>query len=137
MVSYQVAAEERCMASKSTVVLYRPVGQSELDAIRASDRQAFPPRESGQQMFCPLLTEEDAIRIARDWNAHDARCGYAGYVVKFRVSSAHLKRFEVNALGRKDGREHWIPSKDLGDFNSHIVGPIEVIHEFHRKKSGR
>ena len=125
------------MASKSTVVLYRPVGQSELDAIRISDWKAFPPRESRQQMFCPLLAEQDAVRIARDWIAHDARYGYAGYVVKFRVSSTHLKRFEVNAMGRKDAREHWVPSKDLGDFNDHIVGRIEVIHEFRGEKSAR
>lgn len=32
------------------------------------------------------------------------------------------------------GREHeelWVPAEDLGEFNRHIVGAIEVVAEFH------
>ena len=133
MLWYCVEAEARTMKAKSKTVLYRPVDRRELDAIRKSGWRAFPPRDSSQRMFCPLLSEEDAVRIARDWTARDARCGYAGYVVRFAVSDEHLKQFEVNALGTKDSREHWVPSKDLAEFNRHIVGPIEVVHEFHGK----
>jgi hypothetical protein len=27
--------------------------------------------------------------------------------------------------------EYWIPAEDLADFNAAMVGPIEVIAEFH------
>ncbi len=123
------------MPAKSTIELYRPVGQSELEAIRAADWRAFPPRESTQQMFCPLLSEEDAVRIARDWNTRDPRCGCVGYVVRFLVKAAYLKRFEVNVFGTAATREHWVPAKDLADFNSHIEGPIELIAKFHPPSS--
>ena len=123
------------MPAPSTIELYRPVGRSELDAIRACDWSAFPPRESTQPMFCPLLSEQDAVRIARDWNTRDPRCGCVGYVVLFRVKAVYLKGFEVNAFGTAAGREHWVPAKDLADFNSHIDGPIQLIHEFHPPSS--
>jgi len=29
------------------------------------------------------------------------------------------------------GNRAWIPAEDLEAFNAHIVGLIEVIHEFH------
>jgi hypothetical protein len=117
------------MAEDQTTVLYRPVGETELRAIESSGWRAFPPRESPPQMFCPLESEQDAVRIARDWNTRDARSGFAGYVVRFRVRSVALKRFEVRAIG--DAREHWIPAGDLAEFNRSIVGKIERVHEFH------
>ena len=45
--------------------LWRPVGQSELDLIRDSGWQAFPPRLEGQPIFYPVLNEGYAIQIAR------------------------------------------------------------------------
>ena len=52
-----------------TSILYRPVGTEELDLIRASGFSAFPPRLPEQPIFYPVLTEEYAVQIARDWNA--------------------------------------------------------------------
>ena len=63
------------------VTLYRPVGQKELDLIRDSGFQAFPPRLPHQPIFYPVLNEEYAIQIARDWNTRDERSGYAGFVL--------------------------------------------------------
>jgi hypothetical protein len=37
--------------------LYRPVGQFELDLIRASQLRQFPPRLPEQPIFYPVLTE--------------------------------------------------------------------------------
>jgi len=52
-----------------TTVLFRPVGQKELDLIRESDFTAFPPRLPEQPIFYPVLNEHYATQIAREWNA--------------------------------------------------------------------
>ena len=53
---------------KQTTVLFRPVGEDELRLIAASGYQSFPPRLPGQPIFYPVLNEEYATQIARDWN---------------------------------------------------------------------
>jgi hypothetical protein len=115
----------------ATVTLYRPVGQVELDLIRASGFRAFPPRLPSQPIFYPVLNEAYAAQIARDWNTRDAASGFVGYVTRFRVRADHLARYEVRTVGR--GRlheEYWIPAEELDDFNAQIVGEIEVVAEF-------
>ena len=58
-----------------TTVLFRPVGRKERDLIRESDFTAFPPRLPEQPIFYPVLNEEYAIQIARDWNAKHGESG--------------------------------------------------------------
>ena len=48
--------------------LYRPVGLKEWQLIEGADYRAFPPRLSWQPIFYPVLAENYATRIARDWN---------------------------------------------------------------------
>jgi hypothetical protein len=55
----------------SLTTLYRPVGRKELELIRASGFRAFPHRLPHQPFFYPVLTEEYAVQIARDWNTKD------------------------------------------------------------------
>lgn len=74
------------MNGKQTVTLFRPVGQQELDLIQASGWKEFPPRLYWQPIFYPVLTEEYAIMIARDWNTKDPNSGYVGYVLQFTSS---------------------------------------------------
>ena len=50
----------------NTPSLYRPVGLTELELVRAADWLAFPPRLPHQPIFYPVLEEEYAIQIARD-----------------------------------------------------------------------
>jgi hypothetical protein len=73
-----------------TVELFRPVGQAELDLIEATGWRAFPPRLPHQPIFYPVLTNEYATRIARDWNTRDAASGYAGHVLRFAVAAEAL-----------------------------------------------
>lgn len=113
-----------------TVTLYRPVGPRELELIRESGYHAFPPRLPSQSIFYPVLTEEYAIQIARDWNAKDPSTGYRGYVNRFRVRASFLGGYAVHTVGSKVHREYWIPAEDLPAFNANIVGLIEVTHEF-------
>ena len=113
------------------IVLYRPVGQKELDLIRESGLRAFPPRLPHQPIFYPVLNAEYAVQIARDWNTVDAASGYAGYVTRFRVRRAFLDGYEVRTVGGRTHQEYWNPAEQLGAFNENIVGLIEVIAEFH------
>ena len=115
-----------------TTVLFRPVGAKELDLIRESEFTAFPPRLLEQPIFYPILNEEYAVQIARDWNAkHDG----VGYVTRFRVRNEYLSRYEVQTVGSSLHREYWIPADDLASFNDNIVGKIELVAEFRRKES--
>tara|TARA_R110001592_G_scaffold316202_2_gene592537 strand:+ start:43177 stop:43560 length:384 start_codon:yes stop_codon:yes gene_type:complete len=118
------------MNGKQTVTLFRPVGQQELDLIQASGWREFPPRLYWQPIFYPVLTEEYAIMIARDWNTKDPNSGYVGYVLQFDVEFDYLSRYEPQEAGGRDLKEYWIPSEDLQEFNQHITGTIDVIHEF-------
>jgi hypothetical protein len=118
------------MADRETVTLFRPAGPKELALIRESGFRAFPPRLPEQPIFYPVLNEEYAAQIARDWNAKDPSTGYRGYVTRFRVRTAYLQRYEVCTVGSRVHQEYWIPAEDLPEFNRNIVGPIEVVAEF-------
>jgi|SRR5689334_8048434 len=115
----------------TTTTLYRPVGQAELALIAAAGYRAFPARLAHQPIFYPVLTEAYAVEIARDWNTEDAVSGYAGYVTRFVVDAAFLARYPVQTVGARRHQELWVPAEDLTEFNRHIVGPIEIIAEFH------
>jgi hypothetical protein len=112
------------------ITLYRPVGQAEMDLIRAGRFREFPPRLPEQPIFYPVLTEEYATQIARDWNTKDERSGFAGYVLRFRVRSDFLQKYDVHVVGSSGHREYWIPAEDLPALNANIVGEIGVVSEF-------
>ena len=113
-----------------TTILFRPVGQKELDLVRESGWTAFPPRLPFQPIFYPVLNEEYATQIARDWNTKDPASGYAGFVTRFHVRTAFLGKYEVRTVGGSIHQEYWIPAEELEEFNRNIVGPIEVVAEF-------
>ena len=116
--------------------LYRPVGQVEMDRIRASRFREFPPRLPEQPIFYPVLTESYATKIARDWNTKDERSGFVGYVLRFRVRAEFLRKYEVHVVGNGSHREYWIPAGDLARFNENIVGDIEIVSEFRADERG-
>lgn len=113
---------------KDGVTLYRPVGPKELELIAASGWRRFPPRLLEQPIFYPVLNEEYARQIARDWNVRESG---AGYVTRFRVDGAFAARYPVQVVGRASvHQELWVPTEDLEEFNARIVGLIELIAEF-------
>ena len=67
-----------------TITLFRPVGKTELDLIEESGFTKFPPRLPEQPIFYPVLNEEYAMQIARDWNAK-YNADRIGFVTKFEV----------------------------------------------------
>ncbi|MBV9850301.1 MAG: hypothetical protein JO250_11550 [Armatimonadetes bacterium] len=118
------------MSEDNTVTLYRPVGQKERDLIAASSFRAFPPRLSWQPIFYPVLSEDYAVQIARDWNTKDAASDYVGYVTRFHVRADYLRAYPVQTVGSSEHQEYWIPAEELDTFNQNVIGPIEVIAEF-------
>lgn len=116
-----------------TSVLFRPVGPEELALIAASGYREFPPRLPEQPIFYPVLNEEYARQIARDWNV---KASGAGYVTRFQVASDFLERYPEQVVGASEHRELWIPAEDLSELNRRIVGLIEVIAEFHPESHG-
>ncbi|WP_307277386.1 ADP-ribosylation/crystallin J1 [Labrys wisconsinensis] len=110
-----------------TITLWRPVGPEELALIRAAGMRAFPPRLPEQPIFYPVLSEDYAISIARDWNVPASG---AGYVTRFAVRRDFLDAYAVQEAGSRDLREYWIPAEDLPAFNAALVGPIEITKQF-------
>ncbi len=87
------------MNADELTILYRPVGQKELDLIAQDQFRSFPPRLEWQPIFYPVLNEEYATFIAREWNTKDAVSGFVGYVLRFTVRSEYLAQFEVQKVG--------------------------------------
>lgn len=110
-----------------TITLWRPVGPAELALIHQSGMRSFPPRLPDQPIFYPVLSEDYAIRIARDWNVPQSG---AGFVTRFAVRREFLEQYDVQDAGGRALREYWIPAEELEAFNAAIVGPIEVVKEF-------
>ena len=89
--------------------------------------RAFPPRLPEQPIFYPVLTEDYAIKIARDWNV---KASGVGYVTRFRVRRDFLDAYEVQDAGGPRHKEYWIPAEDIAVFNAAIIGGIEITAEF-------
>lgn len=51
-------------------------------------------------------------------------------MTRFEVDSAFLRRYPVQRAGGRTILELWVPAGELSEFNAHIVGGIEVVHEF-------
>ncbi|KDN81990.1 hypothetical protein [Kitasatospora cheerisanensis] len=111
----------------TTTTLWRPTGPTELALVAASGWRAWPPRLPEQPIFYPVLNEDYAIRIARDWNVPASG---AGYVTRFEVETAFLSRYPVQQAGGETILELWVPAEELNEFNRHLVGEIELVHEF-------
>ncbi len=112
-----------------TKTLYRPVGLKEMKLIHLSGMRAFPPRLPEQPIFYPVLNQPYAEQIARDWNTQPGTSGY-GFVLRFEVDAGYLGKFETQVVGGREHAELWIPAEELGEFNRHITGPIEVVQVF-------
>lgn len=114
-----------------TTTLYRPVGPRELALIEESGWKKFPKRLTEQPIFYPVMNEEYAAQIARDWNVPASG---SGYVTRFDVDAVYLQKFEVQNVGGVIHNELWVPAEELEEFNDHIIGLIEVTQSFFPEK---
>ena len=110
-----------------TITLWRPVGPKELALIQQTGMRAFPPRLPEQPIFYPVLTEEYAVKIARDWNVPASG---SGFVTRFQIKRTFIDLYEVKEAGGRSHSEYSIPAEDLNAFNAAIIGMIEVVHSF-------
>ena len=115
------------MPQNDLTTLYRPVGPKELALIKQSGWKKFPPRLPEQPIFYPVMNEDYAVQIARDWNVPASG---SGYVTKFNVKTDYLQKFTVQNVGGDLHNELWVPAEELEEFNSNIVGLIEVTQTF-------
>jgi hypothetical protein len=109
------------------IVLYRPTGPAEWALVQASGCKRWPPRLPEQPIFYPVMNEQYAIEIARDWNVPASG---VGYVTRFSVQRDFMRRYDIHQVGAAHHTEWWVPAEDLEQLNDHITGLIEVIHEF-------
>lgn len=109
------------------VTLWRPVGPEELKLIEQSGMRAFPSRLPEQPIFYPVLTEDYAIKIARDWNV---KASGSGFVTRFDVLKSFLDNYDVQEAGGRAHLEYWIPAEEMKAFNEAIVGRTEVTKQF-------
>ncbi|MCP2341878.1 hypothetical protein [Actinomadura rupiterrae] len=108
------------MTFKPTTTLCRPTSPKELEFVRASGRRAWgPPRLPEQPIFYPVLNEEYAIKIARNWNAAHDGADYAS-----------LARNPVQQPGGRTIQEPWAPAEDPAELNTRITDPIDLVQEF-------
>lgn len=117
--------------TKSTKTLYRPVGLKELQLIIESDWRKFPPRLDWQPIFYPVLNQDYAEQIARDWNTKDKASDYTGFVTAFDVDAEYLSQFEEHIVGGSRHRELWVPAEELDNFNQHIADKIRLVARFY------
>ncbi|WP_221323280.1 hypothetical protein [Actinoplanes sp. L3-i22] len=110
-----------------TLTLWRPTGPAELELVRASGWRRWPARLPDQPIFYPVLNEDYAVRIARDWNVPASG---VGFVTRFEVDAEFAARYPVRQAGGDTILELWVPAEELEEFNDHIVGTIEVVREF-------
>ena len=115
------------MSEDEFVVLWRPTGPEELRLVEESGSTRWPPRLPEQPIFYPVLNEDYAIRIARDWNV---KASGVGYVMRFSVRKSFLDKYEVHQVGGETILEYWIPAEHLDEFNDNIVGTIEQVAKF-------
>jgi hypothetical protein len=107
------------------MILYRPIGHRELEALYDLGMRAFPPRLPDQPIFYPVLNPAYAREIAEGWNAKSDT--FAGYVTRFSIDDEYVARFERHVVGAARHEELWVPAEQLAEFNAHLVGHIEII----------
>jgi nicotinamidase/pyrazinamidase len=112
------------------MTLFRPVGPKELELIHENGWTAYPPRLPEQPIFYPVLNEEYADEIAREWNLKESG---AGFVTRFKLPRQVVDRYPSRIVGGKRHAELWIPSEHLESVNQHIIGNIELVRTYRKE----
>lgn len=98
-----------------------------LEAIRVRSWKSFPPLQEEEAAFYPAISQLFALQKAQDWTLPDwGEC----YVTQFRIAAGYVRNFEVQTLSGEVHEELWVPAEELENFNSNIVGKIQVLKAF-------
>lgn len=109
-----------------TTTLWHPAGPDEIDHIRASGWRQWPPVPHERLYFYPILNESFAISGARHWNSLGTG---VKYVLRLYTETDFIRRYSTRSFGGSAAPMLWVPVEDMHEFNAHIVGLIEVVHE--------
>lgn len=112
------------------VTLFRPVGSDELQLIVSSAMKCFPPRLFWQPIFYPVLNIEYASEIAEKWNMGEPDSDQAGFVTAFEIPESYFVQFQVQTVGLAHHQELWVPSEQLIEFNTCIIGDIRLVRSY-------
>src|SRR5687768_345643 len=113
------------------VTLYRPVGQKEHELVKESGYKKFPPRLEWQPIFYPVMNQQYAEQIAKQWNTEDE---FSGYVLAFDLPEEYVQKYPVQNVGGEIHNELWVPADELEAFNDNILGLIRVVEAFFGEK---
>jgi hypothetical protein len=80
--------------------LWRPTGPDELALVEASGWRRWPPRLPEQPIFYPVLNEDYATMIARDWNVKQSERGTSA---GSRFGRSSLERPSIGSLEAAGG----------------------------------
>lgn len=116
------------------MILWRPVGQAELKLIEKSGWQAFPTRLVEQPVFYPDLNFPHAEQLAFDWDSKTNSHEDGGFVTEFEVDDTYLARFQAETGKINNHSELWVPADKLAEFNTHIIGKIDVVATYRREE---
>jgi hypothetical protein len=97
--------------------------------------EAFPCRLPEQPIFYPVLSEDYAIKIARDWNVPASG---SGFVTRFEVKTSYLDQYPVQEAGGRVHLEYWINTGipvGLGVLQRLSIGDSAAENEFTTLKS--
>lgn len=117
------------------VTLYRPVGEKEMELVKESGFRKFPPRLEWQPIFYPVMNQQYAEQIAKQWNTGDEFSGYAGHVLAFDISEEYILKYPVQNVGGEIHNELWVPAGELEEFNKNITGLIRIVCSFYGEKN--
>ncbi len=98
-----------CLPMETTLTLWRPVRPKELELIQQTGMRAFPAAAlPDQPIFYPVLTEDYAIKITRDWNV---QASGSGFVTRCGQARLHRRKYDVQEAGGRSHLEYWIPGR--------------------------
>lgn len=112
------------------MILFRPVGKNEYNLIKNNEFKKFPPRLPEQPIFYPVINIEYAREIAYKWNLKDKNSDYSAYILKFEIEDEYINKYDIQTVGNSYHKELWIPSEELEEFNSHIIGNIILLEKY-------
>lgn len=112
----------------TTTTLWRPTGPAELDLVRELNCAPGPPG-------CPNS------RSSTRSSPRSTRSGSPGTGTSHTTAPAASPGSRLNPTSWPDtpsgrpaaGRSSklWVPAEELEEFNAHLVGEIQIVHEFH------
>jgi hypothetical protein len=135
MVRVAVGADHLLVTTEQeTVTLRRPTGPAELALVEASGWREWPPRLPAQPIFCPVLNEDYAAKIARDWAAGvGAGLDFPGFHHRMVRARGRTGARRVTFLARWPSRQAAQHARDrvreLTDRSRLLVPVDQVVRE--------